>query len=179
MWLFLVKILKCDFFPHLIAWIPVSSTLRPPPSGIMETSVKLFVLNPPTFISYPPSPVRIQSGLSEHVHLCFLSWLCLECHFSTLMLIKISTSSSKPFKFHLLLESSFYCPSPMNPSTPKTFYFLRERTINLLPVASLSVPWLGMEFATQAYVLTRNRTGDLLLCGMMPNQLSHMGQGYS
>ena len=30
---------------------------------------------------------------------------------------------------------------------------------------------------TQACALTKNWTGDLLLCGMMPNPLSHTGQG--
>ena len=31
--------------------------------------------------------------------------------------------------------------------------------------------------ATKTCALTRNQTGDLLLCGLMPNQLSHNGQG--
>ena len=37
----------------------------------------------------------------------------------------------------------------------------------------LHMPWPGSEPATQASVLTRKRTGDLSLCRMMPNRLSH------
>ena len=48
----------------------------------------------------------------------------------------------------------------------------RERNINLL------VPQMGTEPAMQAYALTGNRTGDLLLCGMTPNQLSRSGHGW-
>ena len=33
-----------------------------------------------------------------------------------------------------------------------------------------------MEPATQACALTRNQTGDVSVCGMMPNQLSHTNQ---
>ena len=35
----------------------------------------------------------------------------------------------------------------------------------------------GTKHTTQTFALTGNRTADLLLCGMMPNPLSHMGQG--
>ena len=38
------------------------------------------------------------------------------------------------------------------------------------------MPQLGTEPATQACALTGNRTGDLLLCGMTPNPLSHTHQ---
>ena len=31
---------------------------------------------------------------------------------------------------------------------------------------------------TQACAQTRNRTGDLLICGMMPNSQNHISQGY-
>ena len=34
-----------------------------------------------------------------------------------------------------------------------------------------------MQHATQACALTRDRTSDHLLCGLMPNQLSNTGQG--
>ena len=40
----------------------------------------------------------------------------------------------------------------------------------------LYVPWQGTKPATQACTLTGNRTGDLPLCGMMSNQLTHIGQ---
>ena len=36
---------------------------------------------------------------------------------------------------------------------------------------------LGAEPANQACVLTGNQTQDLLVYGMTPNQLNHMGQG--
>ena len=39
------------------------------------------------------------------------------------------------------------------------------------------VPLAGTEPATQACALTRNWTGNLLVCGTVPNQLSHTGQG--
>ena len=38
---------------------------------------------------------------------------------------------------------------------------------------------LGTKPATQAWALMRNRTCDLLVCGMTPNTLSHTSQGYS
>ena len=38
---------------------------------------------------------------------------------------------------------------------------------------------LRTEPTTQSCALTRNGTGDLLLCRPMPNQLSHTSQGYS
>ena len=41
----------------------------------------------------------------------------------------------------------------------------------------LRVPQLGTEPTTKACDLARNRTGDSLLCGMIPNQLSHTGKG--
>ena len=49
----------------------------------------------------------------------------------------------------------------------------RETSIGCLSC----VPWPGTEPVTQACALTRNQTGDLLLCGTMPNQMSHTGQG--
>ena len=44
-------------------------------------------------------------------------------------------------------------------------------------VASHMHPQLGTRTPAQACALTRNWTGDLLLCGMTLNQLSHAGQG--
>ena len=44
-------------------------------------------------------------------------------------------------------------------------------------VASCLCPDWGTEPATQAWALTGNRPGDTLLCGAMPNQLSHTGPG--
>ena len=44
-------------------------------------------------------------------------------------------------------------------------------------VAPSPVPQLGITPTTQACALTGNQTGDLLLCGAMPNPLSHTGQG--
>ena len=41
------------------------------------------------------------------------------------------------------------------------------------------MPQPGTEPASQACALTGNRTGDLWLWGMMPDQLSHTGQGGS
>ena len=35
----------------------------------------------------------------------------------------------------------------------------------------------GTEPATQACILTRNQASSISLCGTMPNQLSHTGQG--
>ena len=49
-----------------------------------------------------------------------------------------------------------------------------ETSIGCLP----NTPWPGTKPATQACALTRNRTGDLSVCRMMPNQLSHTGQGH-
>ena len=44
-------------------------------------------------------------------------------------------------------------------------------------VCLLYMPRPETEPTTQAYALTRNSTRDLSLCRMMPNQLSHTGQG--
>ena len=41
----------------------------------------------------------------------------------------------------------------------------------------LHAPNWGPGLATQACALTGNRTGDLLVCGMMHNPLSHTSQG--
>ena len=49
----------------------------------------------------------------------------------------------------------------------------RETSISCL----LYVLQPGTKPTTQAHALTGNRTGDLLLCRMMPNLLSHMSQG--
>ena len=49
----------------------------------------------------------------------------------------------------------------------------RETSISCLSHACR----LGTKPATQACALTGNRTGDLSLCGTMPNPLSHTGQG--
>ena len=49
----------------------------------------------------------------------------------------------------------------------------RETSTACLPYA----PWQGTEPVTQLCALTRNRTGDLLPCRTVPNQLSHTGQG--
>ena len=49
-----------------------------------------------------------------------------------------------------------------------------ERKSRWLPLAH---PKLGTWPATQACALTRNRTGDLSVCGTMPNPLSHTSQG--
>ena len=54
----------------------------------------------------------------------------------------------------------------------------RERDINereTLIDCLLYTPQLGSEPATQACALTWNGACDLLLCGMMRNQLSHTG----
>ena len=53
---------------------------------------------------------------------------------------------------------------------------MRERNINWLPPY---MPRPGSKPTTQAHALTWNQTGDLLVCGMMPNQLSHTGQGHT
>ena len=50
----------------------------------------------------------------------------------------------------------------------------RERNINRLPLEHTQN---GIESTTQACVPTGNRTSDILICGMMPNPLSHTGQG--
>ena len=39
--------------------------------------------------------------------------------------------------------------------------------------------WWGTELTTQRSALTRNWTGNLLLWGTMPNQLSHTSQGWT
>ena len=52
----------------------------------------------------------------------------------------------------------------------------RERNINRLP---LRCTLIRTEPTTQACALTRNRTQDPSLCGTMPNQLRHTGQGQS
>ena len=49
----------------------------------------------------------------------------------------------------------------------------RKKNINQLPFE----PKPGTEPKTQACALTRNRTGNLLLCRTTPNQLSHTGMG--
>ena len=50
-----------------------------------------------------------------------------------------------------------------------------ERNIHWLPPASAPIN-RGWPI-TQACALTQNQTSDILLCGMMLNQLSHTGQG--
>ena len=40
----------------------------------------------------------------------------------------------------------------------------------------LYTPWLGIKPATQPCALIRNGTSNLLVCRMMPNQLSHTGR---
>ena len=50
---------------------------------------------------------------------------------------------------------------------------LLETLIGCLP----HVPQLGTKPTTQACVLTRIRTNDLLVCGMTLNQLSYTSQG--
>ena len=49
----------------------------------------------------------------------------------------------------------------------------RETYIGCLSYA----PQPGTKPATQACALIENQTSDLSLCGTMPNQLSHTGQG--
>ena len=49
----------------------------------------------------------------------------------------------------------------------------RETSISCLSYA----PCLGTKPATWACAPTRKRTGNLSLCGMTPNQLSHTGEG--
>ena len=44
-------------------------------------------------------------------------------------------------------------------------------------VSCLYAPQSETKPTTQACTLTRDQTSDLSLCQMMPNQLSHMGQG--
>ena len=44
-------------------------------------------------------------------------------------------------------------------------------------LASCMSPHWGPNSQPRAYALTGNRTCDLLLCGMTPNQLIHSGQG--
>ena len=51
----------------------------------------------------------------------------------------------------------------------------REALISCL----LHAPQPGTKPTTQACALTGNWTGDLLVCGTMPNQLSHTGQGWN
>ena len=51
-------------------------------------------------------------------------------------------------------------------------WYERETSIGCLSY----VLQLGIEPATQACVLTRSQTGDLTLCGTIPNQLSHASQ---
>ena len=55
----------------------------------------------------------------------------------------------------------------------------RERTSMWETLISclLHIPWLGTKPTTQAHSLTRDRTGNLSHYEMMPNQLSHTGQG--
>ena len=50
-----------------------------------------------------------------------------------------------------------------------------ERNIDGLPS---HVPQPGTWLATQACILTRNQTGDLSVCGAMPNPMSHTSQGH-
>ena len=52
---------------------------------------------------------------------------------------------------------------------------VRERKIHWLPLVCTQP---GTEPKTQACALTRNPSGDILLCGTMSNLLSHTGQGY-
>ena len=56
----------------------------------------------------------------------------------------------------------------------------KERNINArekLIGCFSPMPRLGTKPTTQACALTRNQIGDLLLCGTMPNQLSHTSRG--
>ena len=49
-----------------------------------------------------------------------------------------------------------------------------EKNIDQLPPTH---PQLGTWTTPQAHALTRNRIGNLLVYGMMPNSLSHTSQG--
>ena len=51
----------------------------------------------------------------------------------------------------------------------------RETSVGCL----LYMPGLGNTPTSWPCALTRNRTGDFLVCGVMPNQLSHAGQGFT
>ena len=53
----------------------------------------------------------------------------------------------------------------------------RETNIDVREKHWSYVPLPVTKLTTQAFDLMRNWTGNLLLCGMMPNQLSHTGQG--
>ena len=57
----------------------------------------------------------------------------------------------------------------------------RGRNIDVIgkhrSLASCMSPHWGPNSQPRAYALTGNRTCDLLLCGMTPNQLIHSGQG--
>ena len=53
----------------------------------------------------------------------------------------------------------------------------RETSISCLIRLPLTPPQLGTEPAAQACTLTTSPTSDLSLCRMMPNQMSHAGQG--
>ena len=55
----------------------------------------------------------------------------------------------------------------------------RERNINVRNIHQLPLtrPQLGTWPATQACALTGNGTTNISLCGTMPSQLSHTGQG--
>ena len=62
-------------------------------------------------------------------------------------------------------------------------YFYRERGMegererNIIVWLPLMCPLLGSWPATQACALTGNQTGDLLLCSLVLNPLSHPSQG--
>ena len=105
--------------------------------------------------------------------------------------------SPPPWFWPCVLYSSSCNPlsSLSPPHSPYLFIFFRdreregerERSIDVREkyrsVASHMCPnihtWPGTEPATQACALTRNQTGDLLLCGTMPNLLNYTGQGLS
>ena len=125
----------------------------------------------------PGTHAHVTGGL-----LCYLATPSLISHF---VLLQAEKRASSPFRRvreedvevdARVADNSFDAKVRREGVTPFLKFIFRgrekerERNINWL---TLTCSRLGTEPATQAYALTWNQTGDLLVCGKMPNQLSH------
>ena len=75
--------------------------------------------------------------------------------------------------FFILIQGHAYWSFREKEMEGDSHWGKRETSVSCL----LYVPWPGTEPVTQACAPTRNQTGKLSLCGIIPNQLSYTGLG--
>ena len=102
-----------------------------------------------------------------HLYIFTHPHMCINTH---LYIVYIHTHIYIFFNFFLLLIPE---REEGREKEREKHWYERETSISCL----LHTPWPGTEPATQACALTRNRTCDLSVCRMTPNQLSHTSQG--